>query len=85
MYGYICAKNLSSYPVISVFINDILYFPDLLTESAYKPVPSGSAQVIVLNNRNKPIFDIYLPIRSKRRYNLEIYSENCIFTPAGFS
>ena len=85
MYGYICVKNFSSYPAISVYINDRLYFPDLLTESAYKQVSYGSAQVIVLNNRNKIIFDIYLPVHSKWRYVLEIYQNSYNFIPVGFS
>jgi len=85
MYGYICVKNLSCYPVISVYINDTLYFADVLTTSPYKPVDAGSAQVKILNNRSKMVLDIYLPIKSHQRYILEVFPETYSFTPVGFS
>lgn len=85
MNGYISVKNLSRYPIITVYVDDILYFYDLLSESAYKPCVPGSTNIKILDNREKVVYDLYLPINPGCRYLLEIYHNSYAFIQSGFS
>ena len=84
MYAYIKAKNLSNSPVISVYINDTLYFRDLIGNSISKECDAGSIILTVLDNREKVILDLYLPVSPRKRYLLEILTNGYNFTPLGF-
>lgn len=84
MYAYIQAENLSKSPVISVYINDTLYFRDLIEKSVSKECDAGSIIVTVLDNREKVMFDLYLPVSPRMRYLLEILPLGYNFIPIGF-
>ena len=79
MYAYITLRNLSSYPVITIYINDTLYFRDVISDSNCKACPTGSVKITVLDNREKIIFDLYLPVKPLSSYILEVYTDMCIF------
>jgi len=84
MCSYLSVINESTCPVISVLINDVTFFKDVLLESAWKYCPAGSSNILVLDNREKTLFDLYIAINPRRRYILRVLTDECILIQSAF-
>ena len=82
MCTLISVRNKSTYPVVSVYIDDRLYFSDVITFSGYRQCPSGSITITVFDNREKCIFNVYFSAAACHSYTLEVYNTCCKFIPA---
>lgn len=76
----ISVKNLSS-KVVSLIVDDNLIFSDVLPESYtfFCPTEFGSAHLIVLNDREKAIHDLWVSIAPDSRNILYIFDTSCCF------
>ena len=84
MQAYISIINESVYPAISVLFDDIILFKDILHTSAKKPYPAGSVQVIVLDNRQRTMHDLYIGLSPDKSYILKVHTKDCILIQSGF-
>ena len=84
MQAYINIINESAYPVISVLFDGILLFKDIIHVSCDKSYPAGSVQVIILDNRERIIHDLYLGMSPEKSYILKVHTKDCILIQSGF-
>ena len=71
MSGTVSVVNKSR-NVICVFIDDELYFRDVLPgdSARQKPVPAGTRHTLVFNNRERVIFDILFSVQKNTHITL---------------
>ena len=84
MQALISVINESACPAITVLFDDVILFKDILHISAEKPYPAGSVQVVVLDNRQRTLHDLYLGLSPGKRYILKVHTKDCIFIQSGF-
>ena len=82
MQSFFAVKNETSFPVISVFIDEKRIFSDILKGemSKYAPIEYGSAVLCVYNNFEKLILDKWISIAPNKRLVLSIYDGDLKFT-----
>ena len=81
MQSFIAVKNETSFPVISVFIDEKRIFTDILKGemSEYALLECGSAALRIYNNFEKPIFDEWISITPYKRLVLTVYNGDLKF------
>lgn len=69
---------------VSVYIDDEPFFRSVLpcAKTRFRRINAGSAAVRVLSNREKLLFDLWLPVAPESRHILKIYDGLCIFISA---
>ena len=82
MCAYLSVFNESTCPAITVLVNDVLFFKDIIYKTSYKLCPTGSVQIIILNNREKILYDLYIGINPKTKYILKVHTGECIVIQA---
>ena len=80
MFSFISVLNKSS-QVLQVIIDDEILFPEILPGEKTKPkkVLYASVRVIVKNSREKPIFDLWLPIKKETSHTLILWDTSYDF------
>ena len=73
MFSFLSVLNKSSH-VLCVISDDEIIFPEVLPNTKTKPakVIYASIRVIIKNSREKPIFDLWLPIKKETSHTLTI-------------
>lgn len=69
--------NYTSYPAISVSIDDKIVFTDILqyTPSPYIPLPAGTHTITVFQNNNKVFLEKYLSFPPSYRSTVTIIDD----------
>ena len=80
MCSFISVLNKSS-GVLQVIIDDETVFHDIIpdTETKQKKVLYASIRVIVKNGREKPILDLWLPIKKETSHTLTVWDTSYNF------
>ncbi len=73
MFSFLSVLNKSS-DVLCVVSDDEIIFPEILQNAKTKPkmVMYASIRVVIKNSREKPIFDLWLPIKKETSHTLTI-------------
>ncbi len=73
MFSFLSVLNKSS-GVLSVVVDGEVIFPEILPNTKTRPkrVTYASIRVVIKNSREKPIFDLYLPIKKETSHTLTI-------------
>ena len=73
MFSFISVLNKSS-DVLCVISDDEIIFPEILPNVKTKPkrVMYASIRVVIKNSREKPVFDLLLPIKKETSHTLTI-------------
>ena len=80
MYSFISVINKSS-GVISISADDEIFFPEILPDVKTNPkrVCYASIRVIIKNSHEKPIFDLWIPIKKETSHTLTVYDTSFDF------
>ncbi len=81
MMSCVSVKNNCPFTV-SVYIDEVPFFTDVLPDcrTHFKSLDFGSASIVVLNNREKVIFDLWLSVQKNARHTLEISKSGCVLS-----
>ncbi len=76
----VAVKNLSK-KIVSIVLDDDRIFSDILPNSStfFCPAETGSANIVILDNREKPIHDLWVSVASESRNILYIFDQKAIF------
>ncbi len=78
MMSCISVKNNCPFAV-SVYIDEIPFFSDVIPDcqTHFESLEPGSVRIVILNGRQKVIFDLWLSIDADTVYTLKIGKDNC--------
>ena len=73
MFSFLSVFNKSS-DVLCVILDNEIFFTDILPNTRTKPkrVMFASIRVVIKNSREKPVFDLLLPIKKETSHTLTI-------------
>ena len=73
MCSFLSVLNKST-GVLSVAVDDDIVFPEVLPNAKTRPkiVIYASIRVTIKNSREKPVFDLWLPIKKETSHTLTI-------------
>lgn len=76
----VSVKNLSE-KAVSIVLDDERIFSDILPEAStfFCPTRVGSANIVVLDSREKPLHDLWVSIAPESRNILYIFDHKAVF------
>ncbi len=80
MFSFLSVLNKSA-DVLSVIADDDVIFPEILPSAKTKPkrLFYASTRIIIKNSREKPVFDLWLPIKKETSHTLTIWDTSYDF------
>ena len=80
MCSFLSVLNKSS-DVFKVIVDDEVIFSEILPQAKTKPrqVFYASIRVVIKNSREKPIFDLWLPIKKETSHTLTVWDTSYDF------
>ena len=81
MQSFFAVKNDTAFPVISVSIDGMRIFNDILKGdiSHFIPLQSGSVTLTVYNNFERPVFDFWISLPPAKRLVLSVSEDRLVF------